>query len=322
VTEPAAGTGPAASHRPDAGDVPADGRGFGPVADDGVAAWTAGLGLPGLADVHTHFLPPRMARSVRRHFASAGPLIGREWPIRYAEPDDDLVARLGAMGVRRFSALAYAHVPDMARDLNAWTLDFAARTPGCLPSMTFFPEPDAVRYTTDALERGARIGKLHLQVGGFDPNDPLLDPVWGLLAEAGLPVVVHAGSGPVAHGYTGPGPISGVLARYPRLALVIAHLGAPEYAGFADLARRYPHVRLDTTMAATDFFESIAPMPREMRPVLHDLGLSGRILLGSDFPNIPYPYAHQLAALERLDLGDDWLRAVCWGNAEALFGSA
>lgn len=44
------------------------------------------------------------------------------------------------------------------------------------------------------------------------------------------------------------------------------------------------------------------------------------MLLGSDFPNIPYAYAHQLDALARLDLGDDWLWAVCWGNATAMFG--
>ena len=44
------------------------------------------------------------------------------------------------------------------------------------------------------------------------------------------------------------------------------------------------------------------------------------MLLGADFPNIPYPYAHQLEALVRLGLGDDWLRAVCWDNAARLFG--
>src|SRR5689334_23867906 len=36
------------------------------------------------------------------------------------------------------------------------------------------------------------------------------------------------------------GPISGVLARHPRLTLIIAHLGAPEYGEFLDLTRRYP----------------------------------------------------------------------------------
>jgi predicted TIM-barrel fold metal-dependent hydrolase len=43
-------------------------------------------------------------------------------------------------------------------------------------------------------------------------------------------------------------------------------------------------------------------------------------VLGSDFPSIPYPYAHQLAALARLGLGDDWLRAVLWSNGARLFG--
>jgi predicted TIM-barrel fold metal-dependent hydrolase len=55
--------------------------------------------------------------------------------------------------------------------------------------------------------------------------------------------------------------------------------------------------------------------------VLKRLGdLQDRVLLGTDFPNIPYPYAQQLAALQGFDLGDDWLRAVCWHNAARLLG--
>jgi uncharacterized protein len=42
-------------------------------------------------------------------------------------------------------------------------------------------------------------------------------------------------------------------------------------------------------------------------------------VLGTDFPNIPYPYADQLAALERLGLGEQWLREVCWHNGVRLF---
>ncbi|CAL9314560.1 hypothetical protein SUDANB51_02967 [Streptomyces sp. enrichment culture] len=37
--------------------------------------------------------------------------------------------------------------------------------------------------------------------------------------------------------------------------------------------------------------------------------LGDRVLLGSDFPDIPYRYLHQLHALERLGLGQQWLRA-------------
>lgn len=285
---------------------------------DEEAFWTA-LGLPGLADVHTHFLPERMQRRVWAHFDQAGPLLGRPWPITYRRSEAERVVTLGRFGVRLFSALAYAHRPGMAADLNDWTLAFADRTPGCLRSATFFPEPGVRACTEAALARGAEIFKLHLQVGGFDPRAAELDDVWGLLAEAGTPIVVHAGSGPVPRGFVGPGPIGEVIARHPRLAVVVAHAGAPEYQGFLELAERHERVRLDTTMAFTDFFEDMAPFPPGLRPRLRDLGLAGKVLLGSDFPNIPYPYAHQLAALARLDLGDDWLRAVCWANAHAIW---
>lgn len=288
--------------------------------DRDVPGFWRDLNLPGLVDIHVHFLPPRMLRRVWAYFDAAGPLVGVPWPIRYRWSDTDRVARLEALGVHAYPALAYAHKPGMAADLNAWTLDFAARTPGCLPSATFYPEPGVVEYVADALTAGARIFKVHLQVGDFPPTDPLLDPVWGLLAEAGVPVVVHAGSGPVPTTYTGPEPFSAVLARHPRLVAVIAHLGAPEYAAFFALAERYERVALDTTMAFTDFFAQFAPFPTALRPRLRDLGLAGKVLLGSDFPNIPYPYAHQLAALARLDLGDDWLRAVCWESAAELLG--
>jgi len=288
--------------------------------DTEVPAFWRALGLPGLVDVHVHFLPPRMLRRVWQHFAEAGPLIGRDWPIIYRWSDDERVAHLEALGVRAYPALAYAHRPAMAADLNDWTLDFAARTPACVPTATFFPESGVVEYVAAALDRGARLFKVHLQVGGYDPNDPLLEPVWGLLAEAGVPIVVHAGSGPVANGYTGPEPFGAVLARHPGLVAVIAHLGAPEYEDFLDLAARYPNTRLDTTMTFTGFLESRRPFPVERLGMLRDLGLAGKVLLGTDFPNLPYPYGHQLDALARLDLGEDWLRAICWHNGASLLG--
>ncbi|MEU1400401.1 amidohydrolase family protein [Micromonospora zamorensis] len=290
-----------------------------PAADARVPAFWRGLGLPGLADVHVHFLPPRLLRRIWAYFDAAGPLVGTEWPIRYRWSDAERVAYLHRLGVRAFSALAYAHRPGMAADLNRWSLDFARVTPGCLPSATFFPEPDAPGYVEAALADGARVFKVHVQVGGFSPTDPALDQVWGILSDAGVPVVVHAGHAPVGTAHTGPEQFGELLARHPRLTAVVAHLGAPDYRAFLDLAEAYERVRLDTTMAFTPFFDQFVPFPDDELPRLRELGLSGKVLLGSDFPNIPYPYADQLTGLARLDLGDDWLRAVCWNNAAAMF---
>ncbi len=285
-----------------------------------VTAFWRDLGLPGLVDVHTHFMPERMLAKVWAYFDAVGPLVGRRWPIRYRADEEERLRRLRGFGVRAFTSMVYPHKPGMAEGLNDWAAGFAERTPDCLRTATFFPEPGAASYVAAAIEGGTRVFKAHVQVGEYEPGDPLLTPVWAALEDAGVPVVMHCGSGPVPGKHTGPEPVGRVLASYPRLRMIVAHMGLPEYDDFLDLAERFPGVHLDTTMAFTDFSEQQAPFPPSSHPRLAALG--DRVLFGSDYPNIPYPYLHQLESLARLDLGDDWLRAVCHDNAIRLFGLA
>ncbi len=282
-----------------------------------VVAWWQRLGLPGLYDVHVHFLPPAIQRAVWAVFDAAGPKIGRDWPIRYRQSYRERVEILRSFGVRRFSTLPYAHKPGVATFLNDWSRDFAADVPEVIGSATFYPEPGAATYVAAEVAAGVGIFKLHLQVGEFHLDDPLLDDVWGLLEDAGTPIVVHAGSGPVGNAFTGPASTERLLRRFPRLTLVVAHLGAPECAEFLTLAERYERVHLDTTMVFTDFFG--VNYPAELVPRLRDL--QPKVLLGSDFPTIPYPYVEQLDGLAALALGDDWLRDVCWHNGVRLIGA-
>ena len=286
--------------------------------DEDVPAWWMKLGLPGLVDVHTHFMPKPVMDAVWRYFDHADVNYGRAWPVHYRLPEDERVALLGRLGVRRFTALLYPHKPDMAESLSSWARDFAARTPGCSSTGTFFPEPSAATYVREALDAGTVIFKAHVQVGAYDPRDPLLDPVWGMLAESGAPVIVHCGSGPIPGPHTGVGPFGEVLAKHPSLTAVIAHAGAPEFAEHLELARRYPNVHLDTTMVATPYMDEFSPFDRSLIPQYGEL--QDRVVLGTDFPNIPYAYARQLEALESWDLGEEWLRAVCWHNGERLLG--
>jgi len=288
------------------------------LVDADVPAWWEALGLPGLFDVHVHFLPPPVLRKVREQFDNAGPLIGRPWPLQYRGDDDERVARLRALGVRRFSTLPYAHRPGIATYLNQWAAEFADATPEVLRSATFYPEDGVGDYVAELVDAGTEVFKVHVQVGDFDLVDPLLDDAWARIAVAGTPVVIHVNSGPVANEHTGPAPMRALMQRHPTLTAVLAHMGAPEYADFLSIAEQHERVHLDTTMAFTDFFEELAPFPRDLLPRL--AGLGDKVLLGSDFPHIPYPYAHQLEALERLELGDDWLRRVCWHNGVRLFG--
>ena len=275
-----------------------------------------GLGLPGLIDMHVHFMPRQVMDKVWAYFDAAGPLTGAHWPIAYRTEESDRLERLRAMGVRAFPSLIYAHKPGMAAWLNAWATEFAREHDDVLHTMTIYPEPDVLSYVQQGLADGVQVVKVHVQVGAYDPRDPLLDEVWGVLADAGVPVITHCGSGPTPGAHTGPGPFSQVLARHPSLTAVIAHMGMPEYADFLDLADRYARVHLDTTMAFTDFAEATMPFPTDLKVRLG--ALEERIVLGSDFPNTPYPYAHQIEVLQRLDLGDAWLSRVLFGNAQQL----
>lgn len=246
----------------------------------------------------------------------AGPM---RWPISYRHEEWRRLEILRSLGVRRFTSLLYPHKPEMAQWLNTWAAEFAAANPDCAHSATFYPEESAADYVAEALAAGAVIFKSHVQVGGYDPLDPLLDRVWGQLADSGTPTVIHCGNGPNRGRFTGPEPIAELLRRHPGLPLVIAHAGMPEYAEFLALVEEHDQVWLDTTMVFTDFTERLMPYPTDLLPRLAARG--DRVVLGTDFPNIPYPYLHQLEALERLELGSAWLREVCWDNGVRLIGA-
>lgn len=270
------------------------------------------LELASIVDVHTHFMPHQVLAKVWNYFDTVDERLGRAWPIEYRVDEDARTDLLREYRVDTFTSLLYPHKPGMAQWLNTWAGEFADRTPDCVRTATFYAEPGAAAYIRAALEDGVGVVKCHVQVGAFDVLDPHLDEVWALLDDARVPVVIHCGSGPEAGPYTGPDPIARLLQRFPTLTLLIAHMGMPEYDAFLTLAETYDNVGLDTTMVFTDFMEDVAPYPRDALPRLKDL--QHKIVFGSDFPNIPYPYAHALESVVGLGLGDEWCRAVLHDN--------
>lgn len=290
------------------------------MTDGDVPGWIELLGIDGLVDIHTHFMPPSVMAKVWDYFEQVRFPDGEGWPIAYRGSDEERVNALRAMNVHRFTALAYAHRPGMAMWLNNWTLAFAEANPGCIPSATFYPDDAVLTYVQAAVDRGAQVFKVHLRVGDFDPRLELLRPVWELLAHLRIPVVIHTGSGPEPGDFTGPAIFSDLMRAHPELVAVVAHMGSPEHEDYLRIALEYPSVYLDTTMAFTDFFGRFTQYSPGYLSALSHAG--DRVVFGSDFPNIPYAYAHQVEALVRLGFGDDWLRAVCHDNASALFERA
>ena len=276
-----------------------------PVGDDDVPRFLAELGVPGIVDAHVHFLPEPVMRKVWAYFDQAAEHYGTEWPIQYRTPEAERLATLEKLGVRAFAPLIYPHKPGMGRWLTEWVTEFAATVPEAVPTATLYPEPDVADYLGAAVAAGARVVKVHVQVGAFDPRDPLLRPAWGLLAEAGVPAVVHCGHGPAPGEFTGLDRMGEVLAEHPRLPVVLAHAGMPDFLDALDLVHRHERVYVDTTMVGTAFSTRMAPLPADWPARLADV--ADRVVFGSDFPNIPYPYAEQVAAVAGWAAADDRL---------------
>ncbi|MGW9550829.1 amidohydrolase family protein [Citricoccus zhacaiensis] len=292
-----------------------------PRTDEEVRPYLQSLGLPGLVDLHVHFMPDTVQEKVWAFFDRQGEDGGLPWPIAYRAGTEERIRRLDALGVTAYTTLNYAHRPGMASWLNEFSTAFAASHPHAIHSATFYPEPDgtsAGQQVADALEAGARAFKVHIQVGGFSPLDPALEEAWALLEQAGTPVVIHCGDGPHRGEFTGIGPIRALADRHPGLVLVIAHAGLPDYRAFAGLAAEHSNVYLDTTMVGTTAMELRAPIPADYPAIM--AGLDGKVVFGSDFPSIPYPYSHQIEALVGWGLGDEWMRNVLWNTPRRLLG--
>ncbi len=111
-------------------------------------------------------------------------------------------------------------------------------------------------------------------------------------------------------------PVRRLLARFPDLRLVIAHLGAPDHDEFVKIAEDHDSVWLDTAMVFTEP-PYLGPSPLHLVDRLAALG--DRIVFGSDFPTIPHAFAAQVSGIAGLGLGDEWLRKILWGNGVRLF---
>jgi len=270
-----------------------------------------------IVDAHVHLHPDRLAEAIRRWFDT------HAWEIRYRAGVDESVRVLLEGGVDHMVALPYVHKPGLARALNEFTLDVARRhRPAVLPCCTVFPgEAGEEQILEEALSGAFRGVKIHSHVMKIAPDDPRLDAVWRASARFRKPVVIHCGPEPALQGYgVDPRTVSGAdrlrraLERHPDAVVVVPHLGFDDTPQFEQMLADFPNLYLDTTMVIGGYFER--------QPALEILSRHpDRILYGTDFPNIPYPWDRELRALRALGLPAADEEKILSGNALRLFGS-
>ena len=267
-------------------------------------------------DAHVHLHPPRLARAIERWFVDHGWISGHSF-------DPDAVAdTLQARGVRRFCFFSYAHKPGMARELNRWLGAQAGRLPQAIALGTLHPDdPDLEQVASEATgELGLRGFKFHHSVQCFHVDDARLFPIYERAEAAGHVFVLHVGTMPYRDVFTGVERFAGLMARFPRLRVCVAHMGAFQSAEFLALLGRYPHLYVDTTMAMTPLATRYVGADPAAVSDADLLQWQDRVLFGSDFPLVPYDYDEERRWAWERGLDESVRRKIFHDNALRFFG--
>ncbi len=272
-------------------------------------------------DIHTHLHPERLFRAIRRWFAEHS-----DWRFDSPTEPELVAAFLRDHGVERFVYFSYAHKAGIAREINAWLHGVRLRVPDGIPLGTIHPDdPDLMEAVDEALlGYGFHGFKFHINVQRFFPDDPRVLPVYQRLFDLDRLLLIHVGTAPWPNGFDGYPRFERVMDMFPNLKVVVAHMGSFETRRFFGLMERCPNLYLDTTMA-------FAPIRHEHRKIdtrLNRISVTNddllrwqdRIVFGSDFPNLPYPYEEERDALWLRDLPPAVYQKMFHDNAAALLG--
>ncbi len=226
---------------------------------------------------------------------------------------------------------------------NEWGCSIGKQFPNLYPFICVSDDlgdaQDIAQEVVLRASQGARGVKLHPGIYSFFPNDEKLWPMYAKCQELGLPVLADSGPWGVSHvltaysspiqaepmhqariDYGEPKNFVRVLENFPRLTLVLAHLGSAWWDERIELAQKYSNVYFDTSQG----FSAPDRIPHnphrglaeeDVVRVMRKIGVN-RVMFGTDGPALePRP---QLEQLLRLPLSDEEKQMILAENAKSI----
>jgi len=265
------------------------------------ASYTLPFSFP-IVDFHVHLFPDPLFDAIWKAFRR-----DYQWEVAYQYYTPQIISFLHSQGVGTIVYSNYAHKPGVAEFLNNWNLELLAREDNLFCFAAFHPDdPDLEARVPRLLNHPRILGfKLQLLVQRFFPDDERLFPLYERVIESGKRILMHVGTGPVANEFVGFKYFLRLLKRYPQLKVNVPHMGAREFRPFIELLDEYPQLYLDTAFTFVPHDGISFPEPPETL-----LRYQDRILYGSDFPNILFPWESEIEYLKGLALGEEFYRKV------------
>ena len=182
----------------------------------------------------------------------------------------------------------------------------------------------AIDRAKDQFENlGVRGFKFHPTIQGFDPSDPEFFPLFEVIEQMEVPIVVHTGQTGIGSGMPGgrglrlalsnPMLLDSLAAHCPSLDIVMAHPSVPWQDEALAVATHKTNVWIDLSGWSPKYFpESLV---RQANSILQN-----KVLFGSDFPLITPD--RWLSDFANLEMKDEVRPKILKDNAIRLLGLA
>jgi predicted TIM-barrel fold metal-dependent hydrolase len=161
----------------------------------------------------------------------------------------------------------------------------------------------------------------HPIIGHFAVNDRKFYPLFEVINELKVPVMIDVGTTGIGAGMPGgmgarlrhahPSAIDELAADFPNLTIVAAHPGWPWVDEMTAVALHKGNVFWEVSGWAPKYF------PPQLKVDIRSR-LKDKIIFGSDYPSIPYP--RLLREWSELGYSDEIMERVFHGNAERVLG--
>lgn len=206
---------------------------------------------------------------------------------------------------------------------NRWGCEVSRAHPEIATFVTvdlnFQAADEAAAHVKDMVENhGARGLKLHGSMQGFSMADERLWPTYALCERLGLPILGHAGPDRDGKGYAEPQAFEAMLAAFPKLRVVLAHMGGATWKQSAGVASRHPNAFFDCSEIIEWTGSPNGPTDEELASLIREIGVD-RVMMGSDFPWYDLDHTvERVMALPGLSAGER--QAILGENAIRILG--
>lgn len=227
---------------------------------------------------------------------------------------EETISRLEEWSVDKAVLLPIATKPKQQETINTWAVDVMNKYDQIISFGTVHPDsPNAVSELERIKSLGLKGLKLHPDYQGFIISDEKMYPIYEKCQELGLPVLFHAGYDPLSPDliHAVPQESSKILDKFPKLTVILAHMGGMKLWDDVEKYIVGRNVYLDTAYISGSISD------KQAERIIKNHG-ANKILLASDLPW--HKTTDEIQFINSLDLTDDEKDMIFFKNAQKLLG--